>query len=108
LATLSSHIPEQPWVAQSLLMGTVGLQAFNAAGYVVANQEKAGQKWTGLLYSITSLPGVMFGSFGVYVTGKILDYTQQDWSIIFGLNSVVNVVGASAFVLFYNSKREFE
>lgn len=108
LATLSFNIPEQPWVAQTLLMGTVGLQAFNAAGYQAANQEKAGDKWTGLLYSITSLPGVMVGSFAVYLTGQILDATGQDWSSVFSLNAFVNVLGASAFVLFYNSKREFD
>jgi ACS family sodium-dependent inorganic phosphate cotransporter len=108
LATLSSYIPEQPWVAQTLLMGTVGLQAFNAAGYQAANQEKAGDKWTGLLYSITSLPGVMVGSFAVYLTGQILDVTAQDWSQVFALNAFINVLGASAFVLFYNSKREFD
>jgi MFS transporter, ACS family, solute carrier family 17 (sodium-dependent inorganic phosphate cotransporter), other len=108
LATLASHIPEQPWVAQTLLGLGLGLQAFNAAGYVAANQEKAGEKWTGLLYSITSLPGVMVGSFGVYLTGQILDVTQQDWSAVFGLTAVVNALGATAFVLSYNSKREFD
>jgi ACS family sodium-dependent inorganic phosphate cotransporter len=108
LATLSSHIPEQPWVAQSLLGLGLGLQAFNAGGYVSANQEKAGPKWTGLLYSITSLPGVIFGSFGVYFTGQILDMTRQDWSTVFGLNACVNLLGATAFLAFYNSKREFD
>ena len=108
LATLSSHIPEEPWVSQTLLTGVLGLQAFNAAGYQAANQEKAGDKWTGLLYSITSLPGVMVGSFAVYLTGRILDATGQDWTSVFALNALVNVVGATAFVLFYNSKREFD
>lgn len=108
LATLSLHIPEEPWVAQTLLTGVLGLQAFNAAGYQAANQEKAGDKWTGLLYSITSLPGVMVGSFAVYLTGQILDATGQDWTSVFALNALVNGVGAAAFVLFYNSKREFD
>jgi MFS transporter, ACS family, solute carrier family 17 (sodium-dependent inorganic phosphate cotransporter), other len=108
LFTLSSHIPEQPWTAQLLLMGTTGLQAFNAAGYLAANQEKAGEKWAGLLYSLTSLPAVMIGTFGVYFTGQILDWTQQDWSIVFALNAVINLIGATAFVALYDSKREFE
>jgi ACS family sodium-dependent inorganic phosphate cotransporter len=108
LATLSTHIPEQPWVAQALLTGTVGLQAFNAAGYAAANQEKAGEKWTGLLYSLTSLPGVMVGSFAVALTGQILDATQQDWSLVFGLNAAVDCLGAAAFAMLYNSKQEFD
>ena len=106
LLTLSHEIPTQPAAAQALLTGAVGLQAFNAAGYGAATQEKAA-KWAGLLYSITSLPGVVFGSVGVYATGKILDATGQDWSIVFGLNAVLYLVGASAFVALYNSKKEF-
>ena len=108
LFTLSSHIPEQPWVAQVLLMGTTGLQAFNAAGYLAANQEKAGEKWAGLLYSITSLPAVMVGTLGVYLTGQILDLTHQDWGTVFALNAGINLIGATAFVLLYDSKREFD
>ena len=107
LLTLGNHIPDEPITAQALLTGVVGLQAFNAAGFGAATQEKA-DKWSGLLYSITSLPGVMFGSFGVYVTGQILDITNHDWSWMFNLNAVVNVIGALAFIGLYDSKREFE
>jgi MFS family permease len=108
LAILSSRIPDEPWVAQTLLAGTVGMQSFNAAGYGAANQEKAGEKWTGLLYSITSLPSVMIGTFSVYLTGRILDATEQNWSYVFGLNSIVFALGATAFVTLYDSKKEFK
>ena len=108
LFILASHIPEDPVTAQFLLTGTVGLQAFNAAGYSAAPQEKAGEKWAGLLYSITSLPGVVFGSIGVYVTGQILDITNQNWSGVYALNGAVDVIGALAFVALYNSRKEFE
>lgn len=108
LAILALDIPEEPWVAQALLAGTVGMQSFNAAGYGAANQEKAGEKWTGLLYSITSLPSVMVGTFSVYLTGRLLDLTDQNWSYIFGINSVVFALGATAFVLLYDSKKEFD
>ena len=108
LATLALHVPEQAWVTQSLLTAAVGMQAFNAAGYGSANQEKAGEKWTGLLYSITSLPSVWFGTFGVYFTGRVLDYTNQDWSYVFGLNSIIYVLGGAAFVALYDSKKEFD
>jgi MFS family permease len=108
LATLSYSMPEDPFVAQSLLTATVGMQSFNAAGYGAANQEKAGQQWTGLLYSITSLPSVMVGTFAVYLTGQILDRTDQNWSIVFGINSFVFALGAIAFVALYDSKKEFD
>lgn len=108
LAILSSHIPDEPWVAQILLTGTVGMQSFNAAGYGAANQEKAGEKWTGLLYSITSFPSVMVGTFSVYLTGRVLDLTEQNWSLVFGLNSIVFALGATAFVTLYDSRKEFD
>jgi ACS family sodium-dependent inorganic phosphate cotransporter len=108
LATLSYTMPEDPVVAQGLLTVAVGLQSFNAAGYGAGNQEKAGEKWTGLLYSITSLPSVMIGTFSVYLTGQILDLTDQNWSIVFGINSIVYALGAIAFVALYDSKKEFD
>lgn len=108
LGTLAYSMPEDPAVAQVLLALAVGLQSFNAAGYGAANQEKAGEKWTGLLYAITSLPSVMIGTFAVYLTGQILDYTDQNWNIVFGLNSMVYFLGATAFVALYDSKKEFD
>lgn len=108
LLTLSSNLPNEPLVAQTLLTGMVGLKAFNAAGYGAGAQDKAGERWAALLYGLTSLPGVLFGSLGVYVTGQILDATGQDWSICFGINGVVDIIGGLAFVSLYNSKREFD
>lgn len=108
LLTLANHIPENPSTAQFLLTGAVGLQAFNSAGYSSAPQEKAGDQWSGLLYSITSLPGVVFGSVGVYVTGQILDATDKNWSGVFGLNAAVDVIGGLAFIALYNSRKEFD
>jgi ACS family sodium-dependent inorganic phosphate cotransporter len=107
-AALAWHIPEDPKVAQAYLMAAIGLMAFGAAGNEVSIQEKAGERWVGLLYSVTSLPAVMVGTFGVYITGQLLDTTIQDWSYVFGLNAFVNVLGATAFVAWYDSKREFE
>jgi ACS family sodium-dependent inorganic phosphate cotransporter len=108
MGTLAYTMPEEPIVAQSLFAVSVGLQSFNAAGYGAANQEKAGEKWTGLLYSITSLPAVMVGTSAVYLTGQILDSTDQNWSIVFALNSLVYFLGAAAFVTLYDSKKEFD
>lgn len=105
-----SNLPDQPTTAQILLGGTVGLQAFDAAGFGAATQDKAGKRWSGLLYSFTSLPGVMIGSLSVSVTGKILDALPEDngWAIVFQLNAAICVVGALSFLILYDSKKEFE
>lgn len=107
LLTLAHDIPEAPIAAQLLLTGSVGFQAFNAAGFGAASQEKAGDRWAGLLYSLTSLPGVAFGSIGVFITGKILDSTGQ-WDLVFGLNGIVNAIAAAFFISFYDSQKEFD
>lgn len=136
LATLANSIPEEAWVAQMYLMASLGLQSFNAGGFEAGNQDKAGPKWTGMLYSITSLPAVMskfclwtlcfeligclarfsqlarvscfaVGTFGVFATGLILDQTH-DWSVVFAMNAAVNVLGAIAFIALFDSKREFD
>lgn len=108
LLTLSG-LPEDVTVAQALLGGTIGLQAFDAAGFGAATQEKAGKKWSGLLYSLTSLPGVMVGSVSVYATGQILDMTDgAGWPLVFQLNTGICIVGALSFLLLYDSKQEFE
>lgn len=105
-----SSLPEQATTAQFLLGGAVGLQAFDVAGFGAATQDKAGSKWSGLLYSLTSLPGVIVGSISVSVTGKILDAVSDGtgWITVFQLNAVICSVGALCFIALYDSKREFE
>ena len=44
----------------------------------------------------------------VYCVGQVLDATGQDWGLVFGINALVNVLGATAFIALYNSKREFD
>ena len=59
LAALAYQLPEHAWVAQLYLMVAVGLQSFNAGGFEAGTQDKAGPRWIGMLYSVTSLPSVM-------------------------------------------------
>ena len=111
--SLLSNLPEKASTAQILLGGAVGLQAMDAAGFGAATQEKAGERWSGLLYSVTSLPGVMVGSLSVSVTGQILDAMMTSeqgsgWATVFQLNSLVCVAGALCFLFLYDGKREFE
>jgi len=108
LSSLAWHLPEDPALAQFYLTASYGLMASSTAGFEAGIQEKAGEKWSGLMYSVTTLPAVMVGTAGVYLTGRILDVTHQDWSVVFGLNAAVNVLGALAFLTLYDSKREFD
>jgi ACS family sodium-dependent inorganic phosphate cotransporter len=105
---LTMHLPGSPWGAQAFLMLALTLLPFSAAGNESAVQEKAGKRWVGLLYSVISLPAVMFGTLGVYVTGVVLDMSGQNWSYAFGLNAIVMLLGATAFLTMYDSRREFE
>ena len=108
LLTLANDIPVNPSTAQGLLTGVVAMQAFNSAGFGPAAQEKAGDRWSGLLYSLTSLPAVAFGSIGVWTTGQILDSPTGDWNQVFALTGCINIVAALFFVSFFESEKEFE
>lgn len=59
LAALAYQSPDEAWIAQLYLMVAVGLQSFNAGGFEAGTQDKAGPRWIGMLYSVTSLPSVM-------------------------------------------------
>lgn len=107
LLLLANNIPETPGTSQLLLTGALALQSFNSAGFGPAAQEKAGELWSGLLYSLTSLPGVAIGSFGVWITGQILDTTGR-WDQVFALNGCINIFAALFFISFYDSRKEFD
>jgi MFS transporter, ACS family, solute carrier family 17 (sodium-dependent inorganic phosphate cotransporter), other len=59
LAVLALNIPEEPWVSQTFLTASLGLLSFSAAGFDAAIQDKAGKRWAGLLYSVSTLPAVI-------------------------------------------------
>jgi Major Facilitator Superfamily len=59
LGVLALHIPEEAWLAQVCLTCSLGLLSFSAAGFDAAIQDKAATKWSGLLYSVTTLPAVL-------------------------------------------------
>lgn len=110
---LLSNLPDHASTAQILLGGAVGLQAFDSAGFGAATQEKAGERWAGLLYSLTSLPGVLLGSVSVSVTGQLLDSMagvdgSSGWAVVYQSNAVICVLGALAFLFFYDAKKEFD
>lgn len=51
---------------------------------------------------------VISGAFGQYFTGAILDATGRDFTYIFALTAVVEVLGFFAFMAWWNSDRAFE
>ena len=54
------------------------------------------------------VPFSLVATFGVWLTGQVLDITEQDWSVVFALNAGINVLGAVAFISLFNSRREFD
>ena len=52
------------------------------------------------------------GSVSVSVTGQLLDMMADKeghgWTTVFQLNAAICVAGAFAFLLLYDSKKEFE
>lgn len=59
LGCLAVYTPDDAGVAQCYLTAAVGLQSFNSAGMEAGGQDKAGPKWVGMLYGVTTLPAVI-------------------------------------------------
>lgn len=60
------------------------------------------------MYGATSAVAVISGAFGQYFTGAILDATGRDFTYIFALTAIVEVLGFFAFMAWWNSDRAFE
>ncbi len=64
-------------------------------------------KLASTLYSITSVPAVLFGSMGVYLTGVVLDATDQSWELVFRGTAAVYFLGAAYYASQYEAKKLF-
>jgi predicted MFS family arabinose efflux permease len=64
-------------------------------------------KLASTLYAVTSVPAVLLGSAGVYLTGVVLDATDQNWDLIFRGTAAVYFFGAAYYASQYEAKKLF-
>lgn len=62
---------------------------------------------TAILYGFTSVPAVLLGSFGVFITGVLVD-AFHDWKIIFTGVATVYCLGAIFYSLNYKAEKLFD
>lgn len=94
--------------AETLLTFIVGVQSLSVVGFGSSVQDVCiSPKYTSVLYGLTSVPAVMFGSFGVYLTGYILDNYHDDWNAVFQTTAVIYFLGAVFYSAFYKSEKLF-
>jgi MFS transporter, ACS family, solute carrier family 17 (sodium-dependent inorganic phosphate cotransporter), other len=60
-----------------------------------------------ILYGITSVPAVLMGSSGVYLTGLLLD-SFHNWNIVFQAVSLVYLLGALYYATNYTAEKSFD
>lgn len=94
------------YVAMVFVSSSLALASFSNSG-VYATHQDIGPSVAGTLLGISntfaSLPGVI----GVYITGVILDTTQNNWNIVFATAIGFDVLGLLVYVAFATSKRQW-
>jgi hypothetical protein len=60
-----------------------------------------------LLMNLTPAPAVLFGSVGVYLTGVVLDASNQSWELVFRGTAVIYCLGAAYYATQYEAKKLF-
>lgn len=108
LLSVTSATDLNPTLASTYFIIATASAAVCVAGFGSSIQDICkSPKLTPILYGITSIPAVLMGSFGVYLTGLILD-NFHDWNIIFRGVAFIYCVGALYYSTNYEAKKTFE
>jgi MFS transporter, ACS family, solute carrier family 17 (sodium-dependent inorganic phosphate cotransporter), other len=63
-------------------------------------------RYASVLLGLSNTWGTLPGAFGVYLSGWILDETDDDWSVVFGLAAIILGAGTLFFLVFGSGKRQ--
>lgn len=94
------------YVAMALVSSGLALASFSNSG-VYATHQDIGPSVAGTLLGISNTFASLPGIIGVYVTGVILDKTQNNWNIVFATAIGFDVLGLIVYVAFATSKRQW-
>jgi len=75
------------------------ISSTSVAGYGV-NHLDLSPRYAGILMGITNTAATLPGIVGVYITGIILDNTNNNWAIVFTLTAGINVFGSIIWIIF--------
>ncbi|CAG8491859.1 1492_t:CDS:2 [Dentiscutata heterogama] len=83
---------------EGLLMITIGfaLYSFQASSFVVSQLDIA-PKYAGVMCALGIISGMVPAFFGVALTGWILEVTANNWSIIWRICSLLNIIGTAIY-----------
>ena len=94
--------------ASFYFIGAISAAAVCVGGFGSSVQDICkSSKLTPIIYGITSVPAVLMGSFGVYITGVVLD-NYHDWNIIFQGTAIIYCLGALFYSFHYEATKTFE
>ncbi|XP_065670063.1 voltage-gated purine nucleotide uniporter SLC17A9-like isoform X4 [Hydra vulgaris] len=79
----------------TLIIGGMGA---NSSG-IGMNPQDLAPNHAGLIYGVANTLGAISGMVGVYITGRILDATDE-WALVFQLVSFVSLLGGLSFLFF--------
>eukprot|EP01130_Rhizamoeba_saxonica_P003154 TRINITY_DN1356_c0_g1_i3.p1 TRINITY_DN1356_c0_g1~~TRINITY_DN1356_c0_g1_i3.p1 ORF type:complete len:345 (-),score=26.30 TRINITY_DN1356_c0_g1_i3:68-1102(-) len=93
-------ITRNPTIGQSILYFTlsIGLTGLCQSGYACSSLDLS-PKYTGIIWGISNTVSTVPGIVGVYLTGRLLDYTGS-FSPVFLLTACINIVGTIIWLFF--------
>ena len=77
---------------------SMGLYCLTFAG-VSVNHLDIAPNYAPIIYGIGNTAGQIPGILGVWLTGEILDATENNWFVVFGLASIISCFGAVCWIL---------
>jgi len=76
-----------------------GTAAFALSGFCSTPLDVA-PRYAGVIVGISNMVGTVPGIIGVITTGLILEHTNKNWCLAFGITAVLNVIGTVVFLIF--------
>jgi len=81
----------------------VGITGFGVAGYA-GNHIDISPRYAGVLMGISNTIATIPGMTGVYITGLILDRTNDNWAIVFTIAAAIYIFGIEVWLLFVSGE----
>lgn len=97
---------ESAIVATAYISTALAFASFSQSG-VYSNHQDIGPNVAGTLLGISNTFASLPGLIGVYITGVVLDWSGQNWNIVYGIVIVFYAIGLVVFNLFGTSERQW-
>jgi predicted MFS family arabinose efflux permease len=95
---LASAIAQDVYQGMIYVSLSAGVYCLTFGG-VSVNHLDIAPDYAAIVYGIGNTAGQLPGMIGVYLTGLILDVTDNNWNVVFSLSALISAFGSVAWTL---------